>query len=63
MRFSTVFYMGTAEDWAKISIAEYNENLISAMRYYYSENEPEENGNYWHYDRDGVTPVICVKDD
>ena len=63
MRFSTVFYMGTAEDWAKISIAEYNENLISAMRYYYSENEPEENGNYWHYDRDSVTPVICVKDD
>ncbi len=26
--------------------------------YFYSETEPTDSGNYWHYDSDGVTPVI-----
>ena len=54
-----VFYKGTAEDWAKISIWN-NSQLTSATRYYYSEEEPElnasgtaYNGNYWKYDADG----------
>ena len=59
----TVYYKGTAEEWKKISIGYDNSNLTSATRYYYSETKPTESGNYWHYDADGVTPVIWKKED
>ena len=65
----TVFYKSSAEQWSKISIDSYNVNLTSATRYYYSETEPALNaegtaydGNYWHYDADGITPVIWKKE-
>ena len=65
----TVFYNGTAEQWKAISIGSDNGYLTSADRYYYSESEPALNsdgtaydGNYWHYDTDGVTPVIWKKE-
>ena len=65
----TVFYKGTAEQWKEISIGSYNTNLTNAARYYYSETEPAlnsdgtaYNGNYWHYDTDGKTPVIWKKE-
>ena len=65
----TVFYKGTAEQWSKISITYDNNYLTSAMRYYYSATEPALNaegtaydGNYWHYDTDGITPVIWKKE-
>ena len=55
----TVYYKGTAEEWKKISIDYFNNTgLINATSYYYSETQPTESGNYWHYDADGVTPVI-----
>ena len=58
---TTVYYKGTAEDWNNISIDNtYNDNscLINATRYYYSKSAPTTTGNYWHYDTDGVTPVV-----
>lgn len=65
----TVFYQGSAEQWSKISIDSYNGYLKNATRYYYSETEPALNaegtaydGNYWHYDADGITPVIWKKE-
>lgn len=65
----TVLYKGTAEQWNKISISAGNRDLTNADRYYYSESEPAlssdgtaYNGNYWHYDTDGVTPVIWKKE-
>ena len=57
----TVYYGGAEGDWNKISVAEKNQALLSATRYYYSETEPTEKGNYWHYDTDGVTPVKWQK--
>jgi hypothetical protein len=56
-----IYYMGAAEDWEKIEIRKYNVGpdwgnnaaLKNAPRYYYSETEPTELGNYWHY-VDGV---------
>ncbi|MBO4323293.1 MAG: hypothetical protein J5836_01380, partial [Clostridia bacterium] len=51
-----VYYKGMAEEWDNISInneGDYNNYLINATRYYYSEEEPTESGNYWHY-VDGV---------
>ncbi len=69
-RLKTVFYKGSAEQWNKISIDSYgNGSLTRATRYYYSETEPAlnaegtaYNGNYWHYDTDGITPVIWKKE-
>ncbi len=65
----SIYYNGTAEEWEKISIGNYNNDLTSDRRYYYSETEPElnesgtsYNGKYWHYDTDGITPVIWVKE-
>ena len=65
----TVLYKGTAEQWKKISIDSDNGDLTNAARYYYSETEPAlssdgtaYDGNYWHYDTDGVTPVIWKKE-
>lgn len=51
-----VYYNGTAEDWAKISIDSDNDKLTSAPRYYYSEEEPSDDGNYWHY----VNGIVTV---
>ncbi len=69
-KLKTVYYKGTAEQWNKILISSKdNYNLSDATRYYYSENEPALNsdgtaydGNYWHYDSDGITPVIWKKE-
>lgn len=46
-----VFYKGTEAEWnEKLRIEEQgNETLLSATRYYYSEAEPTEAGNFWHY--------------
>ncbi len=52
-RLQTVYYGGTADAWAKISIGGSNGNLPSATVYYYVENAvdvPTDGGNYWHYD-------------
>lgn len=65
----TVFYKGTAEQWERISFGNPNYLLTDATRYYYSETEPSlnadgtaYNGNYWHYDSDGKTPLIWKKE-
>ena len=50
---TTVYYGGTAEDWSTITIGYYNSYLTDATRYYYSETQPAEEGNYWRY-VDGV---------
>ena len=47
---TSVYYQGTASEWSAISIASnLNYDLTNATRYYYSETEPTEEGNYWHY--------------
>ena len=64
----TVFYKGTAEQWKQISI-DYSSFNYDVTLYYYSETEPSlnadgtaYNGNYWHYDSDGKTPLIWKKE-
>jgi hypothetical protein len=52
-----VYYTGTASDWVNIIIESDNEYLTKDKIYYYSETQPTGDGNYWHYDPDGVTPV------
>ena len=53
--FKTVFYKGTEEQWNSVDIVdgEYswlsNGSLADATIRFYSESEPTETGNYWHY--------------
>ncbi len=54
-KLTSVYYGGTAEDWNKIAIGEYNGNLTDATRYYYSATAPLEEGNFWHYIEDVPT--------
>ena len=44
-----VYYNGSAAEWNSISIGSYNDYLENATRYYYSENQPTEEGNFWHW--------------
>jgi hypothetical protein len=55
---TSIYYKGAAEDWAKISIHSSNNScLTDAMRYYYSESKPTEEGNFWHYNEKGEVVV------
>ena len=59
--FDTVYYQGTEEEWNKIEIVKKYTlvyRLLNATKYFYSETAPLAAGNYWHYDTDGLTPVI-----
>ena len=57
---TNVFYKGTAEEWSGIIFGE--SALPSNFDlYYFRESEPTDDGNYWHYDTDGKTPVIWEK--
>jgi len=55
-----VYYEGTEDEWNKISkdwdnhwLYGSNRTMFNASRYYYSEEEPTGEGNYWHYDEQG----------
>ena len=50
---TSVYYCGMESDWEGISIKLGNAHLTDATRYYYSETEPMEEGNYWHYNENG----------
>ncbi|MBQ6883216.1 MAG: hypothetical protein IJO25_02555, partial [Clostridia bacterium] len=48
-----VYYKGNSTEWDNITIGSDNSNVTNATRYYYSESQPTESGNFWHY-VDGV---------
>ena len=54
----TVYYGGTEEQWIRIDIYFPDTAFSNATRYYYSENQPTIEGNYWRY-VDGV-PTVWV---
>ena len=49
-RLTKVYYNGSASSWDSING---NGNISAQTKYFYSETEPEEVGNFWHY-VDGV---------
>ena len=56
-----VHYNGSAAEWNSISIDSYdNDSLTNATHYYYSESEPTEEGNFWHW-VDGEVVVWEIK--
>jgi uncharacterized repeat protein (TIGR02543 family) len=47
---SKVYFDGSEEDWNLINISsDENSDFTDATRYYYSETEPTEEGNFWHW--------------
>lgn len=44
-----VYYTGNEEQWNAITNGGKNDSLYAATRYYYSETEPQGEGNHWHY--------------
>ena len=52
----SVFFGGSEEQFDAIEIADSNDAIIDANLYFYSEAQPTEEGNFWHYE-DG-TPII-----
>ena len=53
-KLERVYYGGTAEEWAEVSIdPDYNDPLLAAEIYHYSETQPTGEGKYWHYDENG----------
>lgn len=61
----SVYYVGTFENWNKISISTNNSNFKMVTRYYYSATEPTTADwakciNYWYYDA-ALTPTPWVK--
>ena len=55
---TSVYYKGDEESWTNICI-DPNYDLTSATKYFYSETEPTDDGNYWRY-VDGV-PTVWAK--
>ncbi len=54
----TIYYGGaTQAQWDAIETSYLGPEFLSASVYFYSESQPTETGNFWHYDTDGVTPV------
>ena len=51
--FIDIFYYGPAKEWENIYIQK-PEEFENATIYYYKADKPTENGNFWHWDQDGV---------
>ena len=50
-RIKNVFYRGNELEWNSISMDEANASSFkNATIYFYSETEPTESGNFWHYE-------------
>lgn len=45
----SVYYEGTAAEWSTVTIGKLNSALEEAEIYYYSEEVPTVEGNFWHY--------------
>ncbi|MCD8205202.1 MAG: leucine-rich repeat domain-containing protein [Clostridia bacterium] len=44
-----VYFMGDNMDWSKISMGSYNDEIVSAEKFFYSEKRPQKDGSFWHY--------------
>lgn len=46
-------YITDLESWNEIKIGSYNTYFENATKWFYSESQPIQEGNYWHYDEQG----------
>ena len=54
-KWDYAYYLGTPEQWNMIIIGE---NAASRPCYYSATQPTDSENNYWHYDTDGITPVL-----
>ena len=54
---TNVYYKGSVAEWLQITIEFGNEDLTEETIYYYSEQAPTEEGNFWYYDENGDIAV------
>ncbi len=52
-----IYYMGTPEDWKPVTADTKNTYPLPDPPFYYSEEDPNTTGNYWHYNSDGVIVI------
>ncbi|MBP3370514.1 MAG: leucine-rich repeat protein [Clostridia bacterium] len=52
----SIFFAGSEDQFDAIEIADGNDALLDAKVYFYSETEPVDDGEYWHYEKGN--PVI-----
>ena len=53
-----VYYAGTEKEYDAITVnSTGNTQLSEATIYYFSDSEPQGNGNYWHYDENGSVKI------
>ncbi len=52
---SKIYYKGIVDQWNQVSISSNNTELLKATIYYYSLNNPSNDGHYWYYDQNNIT--------
>ena len=55
---ATVYYMGTQESWNSNGLNTMIQETAATVCYYSETKPADANGDYWHFDVDGVTPVF-----
>ena len=48
-QLASVYYCGSEEEWGRIGDVNFDSPLRSAVKYYYSEQQPLQDGNYWRF--------------
>ena len=59
-KLAAVYYHGTEEAWKAVGRESYDDGYewdYTATVYFYSETNPETEGNFWHYDSDGKPAI------
>lgn len=54
-KLTNVYFKGSADEFENLNISNGNDDFMNATRSYYSETQPTESGNYWHYVNNTVT--------
>lgn len=57
-KLESVYYCGTEEQFENIYNKSDYHPFYRATIYYYSQSQPQEEGDFWHYAADGKTPVV-----
>ena len=57
-----LYYTGTSNDWAKITISEDNVYPLNVTPYYFCSSSPSAKGNFWYYNIDGAKRVWNVNE-
>lgn len=52
-----VYFYGTEEEYNAINIGAQGDIFTNATKHFYSAIKPTQEGHYWHFDLDGITPI------